>query len=166
MVEDESVDLAIMVETSDGASLSEDTDVTLRISDDVNPGSTPIPQDRLIGDITTNGAGDPVVSFTVPMGTDSGSSVSFTGLAIANNEVMENMDLEFLLFIEGFGLLQTSGGGISGFTTVVVEDDDDGKWTYTPELARHHMRAWAKADVQVSAHKCFYLRMPSTGRPS
>ena len=128
VVEGESVDLSIRIETSDGLSLHDDTEVTLRISDDVETGRTPIPLNRLIGDITMNGAGDPIVTFTVPMGTVSGSTVSFTGLAIMNNEVLENTDLEFILIIQGFGLLQTSGPGISGFTTVIVEDDDDGKY--------------------------------------
>lgn len=129
MVEGESVDLTILIETSDGLALDTDTDVTLRISDDVDVGSgiTPLPLNRLVGDISNNGQGNPTVSFTVPAGTVSGSTVSFTELSIMNNEMMENTDLEFLLFIEGFDLLQTSINGLSGFTNVIVEDDDDGK---------------------------------------
>lgn len=128
VVEDESVDLSIMIVTSDGSPLHDDTEVTLSISFDVEPGSTPIPLNRLIGDISVDGSGDPIVSFTVPMGTISGSAVPFTDLSIMNNEDLENMDFEFILIIEGFGLSQTTGPGITGFTTVVVEDDDDGKY--------------------------------------
>lgn len=116
-----------MIETSDGLALSSDTEVTLRISDDVGTGGNPaIDTNRLLGDISLNGNGDPVVPFTIPASTASGSTVVFTGITIMNNDVMENTDLEFLVFVDGFGLLQTSGGGISGFTTVTVEDDDDG----------------------------------------
>ena len=129
MIEGQSVDLTIMIETSDGMSLYQNTDVTLRISQDVDTGSTALPLARLIGNIFTDGTGDPSVIFTVPMGTESGSTVSFTGLSIMNNQALENMNLEFVLFIEGFGLEETSGPGIFGFTTVIVEDDDDGKYT-------------------------------------
>ena len=126
-MEGDSVDLTIMIETNDGMNLNADTDVILRISDDVgSTGNPAIDLDRLQGDISLNGDGDPIVTLTVPAGTQSSSTVQFTGITIMNNDVMENTDLEFLVFIDGFSLLQTSGGGISGFTGVIVEDDDDG----------------------------------------
>ena len=125
VVEGESLELSITIETNDGMPLSVNTDVTLGISDDVEDGSTPLQLTRLMGDtLSTNGVGDLVVTFTVPVGTNSGESVSFTGLSVMDNDVMENTDLEFVLSIEGFDFTQISG---FGFATVVVEDDDDGK---------------------------------------
>jgi hypothetical protein len=101
-------------------------DVTIRISDDVGSGNTAIDLSRLMGNIGMNAQNDPVVTFTVPLGTPSGSVVPFTGISIAENAALDG-ELQFLLFIEGFSFLQTSGGGIFGFTTATVDDDDDGK---------------------------------------
>ena len=101
-------------------------DVTIRISDDVGSGNTAIDLNRLTGAISPNAQNDLVVSFTVPVGQASGSTLSFTGITIAENELLDG-ELQFVLFIEGFLLTQTSGSGIFGFTTVTVEDDDDGK---------------------------------------
>lgn len=120
------MDVMIMFETTDGMPLDTATDVTLRISDNAvtNP---PLPLSRLQGDITVNGLGFPIISFTIPVNTASGSTVSFTGLTIEDNAIMEGTDLEFVLTIDNFDFQQTTGAGISGFTSVFVEDDDDGK---------------------------------------
>ena len=126
VVEGNSVDVTIKFETTDGMPLDTATDVTLRISDNAGT-NPPLLLSRLQGDITVNGFGDSVVSFTIPVNTASGSTVSFTGLTIEDNAMMEGTDLEFVLNIDNFGLQQTTGAGISGFTSIFVEDDDDGK---------------------------------------
>ena len=75
-----------------------------------------------------NAQNDLVVTITVPMGQTSGSTIPFTGISIAENVALDG-ELMFLLLIEDFTFAQTSGGGIFGFTTVTVDDDDDGKFT-------------------------------------
>ena len=79
-----------------------------------------------MGDIQLNAQNDRVVTLSVPEGQASGSTLSFTGINVAENDALDGQQ-QFVLFIDGFLLTQTSGAGISGFTTVVVEDDDDGK---------------------------------------
>ena len=129
VLEGESVDISILVETSDGQPLDADQVVTLRISDNVGSGNTPIDLSRLVGStIMMNAQNDLVASITVPMGHISGSTIPFTGISIAENVALDG-ELMFLLFIEGFEFAQTSGGGIVGFTTVTVDDDDDSKFT-------------------------------------
>ena len=128
VVEGDSVDVTIFIETDDGNALDNNIDVTCIISDDVSSmGNPALPLNRLIGDLSTDVQGNPTVTFTVPIGTEHASELSFTGLSIMNNNIMENTDLDFNLLIDGFSILQTTGGGISGFTTVTVEDDDDGE---------------------------------------
>ena len=126
VLEGESVDISIQIETSDGLPLDPAAEVTLSISDNVGSGNTAIDLNRLMGDISFNAQSDRIVTFTVPMGQASGSTISFTGSTIAENEALDG-ELQFVLVIEGFPLTQTSGGGIFGFTTVIVDDDDDGK---------------------------------------
>ena len=75
-----------------------------------------------------NPQNDLVATITVPMGQVSGSTIPFTGISIAENDALDG-ELMFLLFIEGFSFAQTSGGGIFGFITVTVDDDDDSKFT-------------------------------------
>ena len=128
VVEGDSVDVTIFIETDDGLALDNNQDVTCIISDDASSQGNPaLPLNRLIGDISSDAQGNPTVTFTVPVGTEDASELSFTGLSIENNNIMENTDLDFNLLIDGFSILQTTGGGISGFTTVTVEDDDDGE---------------------------------------
>lgn len=74
-----------------------------------------------------NPQNDLVATITVPMGQPSGSTIPFTGISIAENDALDG-ELMFLLFIEGFSFAQTSGGGIFGFITVTVDDDDDSKF--------------------------------------
>lgn len=126
VLEGESIDTSIFIETSDGLPLDPAVDVTLRISDNVGSANTAIDLNRLIGDISLNAQSDRVVSFNVPVGQASESTLSFTGISIEENTNLDG-ELRFVLFIEGFSLAQTSGGGIFGFTTIIVDDDDDGK---------------------------------------
>ena len=129
VLEGESVDISILIETSDGQSLDADQVVTLRISDNVGSGNTAIDLNRLVGpNLMMNPQNDLVATITVPMGQGSGTTISFTGISIAENDALDG-ELMFLLFIEGFSILQTSGGGIAGFITVTVDDDDDSKFT-------------------------------------
>ena len=138
-MEGESVDISILIETSDGAPLDPAVDVTLSISDNVGSGNTAIDLDRLMGDISFNAQNDRIVTFTVPMGQASGSTISFTGISIAENLALDG-ELQFVLVIEGFSFSQTSGGGIFGFSTVIVEDDDDGKSTHNFCTSSYEMR--------------------------
>ena len=108
----------------------------MRISDNVGSGNTAIDLTRLMGDISFNAQNDRVVSFTVPMNQASGSTLSFTGIAIAENDNLDG-ELRFVLFIDGFSLSQTSGSGIFGFITVIVDDDDDGKSMHAQLLDAH-----------------------------
>lgn len=128
VVEGSSVDISIMLTTSDNANLYSDTTVVLRASDDVSSMAPPaINLNRLVGVFTIDGNGDRLVDFVIPAGTPSGSSVTFTGIAIDENDIEEGSDFSFLLALTGFGLGQTSGVGIFGFSTIVVEDNEDGR---------------------------------------
>ena len=122
------MNVTIFIETDDGNALDNNRDVTFIVSDDASSQGNPaLPLNRLLGDLSMDLQGNPTVTFTVPAGTEHASELSFTGLSIMNNMIMENTDLNFNLLIDGFSILQTTGGGISGFTTVTVENDDDGE---------------------------------------
>ena len=127
VLEGDSIDVSIRIETSDDSPLDADTVVTLGISYNVGSSNTTIQISRLLGDISLNVQNDPVVSFTVPAGHVSGSTISFTGISVEENDVLDG-ELQFVLFIEGFSFLETSGEGIFGYTTGIVDDDDDGKF--------------------------------------
>ena len=126
VLEGESIDISIRIETSDMTPLDADTVVTLGISDNVGSGNTAIQLSRLLGNIMQDAQNDPVVSFTVPAGHVSGSTISFTGISVEENDLLDG-ELQFVLSIEGFSFSETSGDGISGFTTGIVDDDDDSK---------------------------------------
>ena len=125
VLEGESLEISLQIVTSDGQPLDQAVEATLRISDDVGSGNTAIDLDRLMGNISPNAQNDPVVTFTVPSGQTSGSAIPFTGISIAENDVLDG-ELQFVLFLEGFSLSQLSGVGF-GFTTIIVDDDDDSK---------------------------------------
>ena len=125
VLEGESVDISIQIVTSDGQPLDQAVNAALRISDNVGSGNTAIDLDRLMGDISMTAQNDLIVAFTVPMNQASGSTISFTGISIAENDVLDG-ELQFVLFLEGFSFSQLSGVGF-GFTTIVVDDDDDSK---------------------------------------
>lgn len=126
VLEGENVNISIAIETSDDLPLDPAIDVTLLISNNVEEGNTAIDLNRLMGDISFNAQSDRIVTFTVPQGQRSKSTLSFKGITIMDNEILD-MELHFVLLIDGFSLSQTTGQGIFGFTLVVVEDDDDGK---------------------------------------